>query len=134
MKGSLSVLNVGAGDIKVTFNHLDSAEAKKAIAMLLDMQVRGYAILVETEDGYTRAKSIDATRGRYIIQIAEGTPLPADAEPVTCACGCGRKVTPGKTWVRGHSSKVTKNARLTREISVPVTGRRAYGVARSAGG
>jgi hypothetical protein len=111
--GELSVLNVGAGDIKVTFNHLDSAESAKAIKMLMDMRDRGYAILVETEDGYTRAVDIDASRGRYIIQIAGDAPLPADAE----------EVTPTK-----------KNGRRGRRVSVPIAGRRATGVARSAGG
>jgi hypothetical protein len=125
VKGSLSVLNVGAGDIKVTFNHLDSAEAKKAITMLLDMQVRGYAILVETEDGYRRALTIDASRGRYVIQIPQDAPLPADAEEVSAPA-------PAATGLDDGSTK--KNGRRGRRVSVPVAGRRAYGVARSAGG
>jgi hypothetical protein len=134
MIGELSVLNVGAGDIKIVFNQADKGESAKAIRMLTDMQRRGYAIMVELPDGsYTRAQSIDATRGRYVITLPEDATEPPESEPVTCACGCGGKVTQGKTWLRGHASKKRTDGR-GRKVSVPVTRSRAVGVARSAGG
>lgn len=86
--GELSVLNVGAGDIVVTFNRNDAGETAKALRMLRDMQRQGYAILVQLEDGeYTRVVDVDATRGRYIIQLPEGEAELAgpDAEPVGAA-------------------------------------------------
>lgn len=113
--GSLSVLNVGAGDIKVVFNHADEGESKKAIKMLTDMQARGYAILVELPDGsYTRVTQVDTTRGRYVITVPDEVTLPAEAEPVVAKGKRGRKA--------------------GRKVSVPVRGTKAVGVARSAGG
>lgn len=130
--GSLSVLNVGAGDIEVTFNRHDTGEAKKAIRMLSDMSKRGYAILVRDAEGnYQRATSIDATHGKYVLTLAAETETPADAEPVTCECGCGRKVKSGNRFVKGHHNR---GLRGTRKVAVPVRGRHATGVARSAGG
>ena len=135
MTGSLSVLNVGAGDIEVIFNQHDRGEAERAVAMLKDMQARGYAILVRDAEGaYQRAVAIDTTRGRYIVTVPATSEIPADAEVVTCACGCGSAVTQGKTWVRGHQSR-GRNARSKgTKVSVPIAGRKAVGVARSAGG
>lgn len=116
MTGELSVLNVGAGDIRVVFNHADQGESAKAIRMLTDMQQRGYAILIELPDGsYTRAQAIDASRGRYVITLPEDVQLPPDAEPVPTKRGRGRP--------RGR-----------RTVSVPVKTSKAVGVARSAGG
>lgn len=134
--GSLSVLNVGAGDIEVNFNQHDRGEAAKAITMLTDMQARGYAILVKDTDGnYQRAARIDATRGRYILTLPDATQtMPADAEPVTCRCGCGKHVTAGKTWAKGHHNRKPGSRRKGVKVSVPVTKRHAVGVARSAGG
>lgn len=112
--GEVAVLNVGAGDIKVTFNHLDEAEAQKAIRMLNDMQQRGYAILVETAEGeYARATSIDASRGRYIVSLPDTAPLPAGAEEEP-----HKKRRPGRP----------------RKVSIPIQNTRSVGVARSAGG
>jgi hypothetical protein len=116
MTGSLNVLNVGAGDIKLVFNQADSREAKKAIKMLTDMRDRGYAIMIELPDGsYTRATEIDASRGRYVITLPEDMELPPEAEVVP---------TKGKNGRRNGS----------RKVSVPVARTRAHGIARSAGG
>lgn len=83
MTGSLSVLNVGAGDIEVKFNRHQPEEVARAIRMLKDMQARGYAILVRQDDGsYVRATAIDETNGLYIIS-GEAAPEPtADIPPV----------------------------------------------------
>lgn len=116
MVGELNVLNVGAGDIRVTFNHIDQGETKKALRMLKDMQQRGYAIMVALPDGtYTRAKTIDPTTNSYVIVVAEDAPLPTDAVVEKTR---GRKK--GKTG--------------TKSAKVPVRTSRAVGVARSAGG
>lgn len=129
--GSLAVLNVGAGDICVTFNQEDTGEAAKAIRMLRDMQARGYAILVRMPDNsYVRAHEIDASSGRYVVVVPESSEVPADAVPVTCACGCGATVTAGKKWKIGHHARKPG----TRKVSVPVRTSRAVSVARSAGG
>jgi hypothetical protein len=172
--GSLTILNVGAGDIAVTFNTNDAQESTRAIEMLTDMLARGYLLAIQLPDGsYTRAKTVDRTRGRYIITVPAAlvpdivrdsephvigteaptpendptgrfrndTPAPPagvelppvleEAEQHLCACGCGGRVAPGKTWVRGHHNR--KRA-ATQTVSVPVKKSKAVGVARSAGG
>jgi hypothetical protein len=109
MTGSLSVLNVGAGDIEVRFNPHQPEETTRAIRMLKDMQARGYAILVKQDDGsYVRAEGIDEQHGLYIIS---GEPAAADEQP------------PVATRRRGR-------ARRTQTIATS----HAIGVARSAGG
>lgn len=116
--GILNVLNVGAGDISLSFNEMKDDEAKQAISMLKDMAARGYAILVQLKDGtYARAKKIDASRGRYIIEIPAGAPLPEGAEePLKLKGKRGRP--------KGRS----------RTVEVPIHRAKATGVARSAGG
>lgn len=134
--GMLSVLNVGAGDIKVVFNKDNPLETAKAIRMLTDMQRRGYLIAVELPDGsYARATEIDALHARYIITVPDEAVLPAEAER-HCACGCGSVIAAGKTWKAGHHRRGkagVKGARSVR-VSVPMHRARAIGVARSAGG
>lgn len=111
MSGLLTVLNVGAGDIEVRFNAHQPEETARAIAMLKDMQTRGYAILVKQEDGsYARAVEIDAERALYIISGEPAPPI-AETQPVE---------TPKR---RGRPRR-----------SQPIAGSRAVGVARSAGG
>lgn len=110
MTGSLSCLNVGIGDIQVVFNEHNPEEVKKAVKMLTDMQLRGYAILVQLDDGsYVRAQAIDASRGRYIVQLPEDTSHAA-AEP--------------EPKRRGRPPK----------SSIPVEKAHAKTIARSAGG
>ena len=116
MNGSLSVLNVGAGDISITFNQHDTGERDKALRMLKDMQKRGYAILVRLDDGtYTRALEIDETHGCYVIQEPEELPAtPTGEAPPSDAPATKRRGRPRK--------------------SVPIEKAHATGVARSAGG
>ena len=117
MTGELSVLNVGAGDIKIVFNQADKPEFARAVRMLTDMRARGYAIMVELPDGsYVRAHSFDAGRGRYVIVVPEDAILPegAELEPVK------------------HGKK--RGRPPTKRASVSVTKTRAVGIARSAGG
>ena len=115
MLGELSVLNVGAGDIRVIFNQEDRGETKKAIRMLTDMQQRGYAIMVELPDRtYARAQTIDGSSGCYVIVVPEDVELPDDASV--------ESVTKPQ---RGRKSKKAK---------LPIKTSKAVGVARSAGG
>lgn len=134
--GGLSVLNVGAGDIEINFNHHDRGEAKKAIAMLTDMQQRGYAILVRdpVDGSYARATRIDATRGKYILSLPEGQEPKADETVVTCRCGCGKVPLEGKAWAKGHQIRKPHSLKKAVQIAAPIKNRRATGIARSAGG
>lgn len=113
--GSLAVLNTGAGDILVTFNEHNNDETEQAIAMLLDMQRRGYAILVRQDDGsYARAVSINRETKSYVVMPPSSAPVPA-MEAAT------------------EQAPARKRGRPKR-IEQPIKGRRAVAVARSAGG
>jgi hypothetical protein len=113
--GSLAVLNVGAGDIEIVFNHHEPDETARAIKMLKDMQARGYAILVKQADGtYARAVEIDAERGHYIISgDASSAPAPSDAASSAV-----------------ETPPVSRRGRRRQ----PIASSHAVGVARSAGG
>lgn len=66
--GSLSCLNVSGGDITITFDTKNVAEAIRAKRIITDILRRGYALMVKTEDGsFTRAYDFDAEKGEYII-------------------------------------------------------------------
>lgn len=110
--GSLAILNTGAGDILVSFNEHDEAEAERAIGMLLDMQKRGYAIMVRQEDGsYLRATAINRETRSYVV-LPPAEPVADEAAP--------------------ESEK--KRRGRPRKTDQPIRGRRAVAVARSAGG
>jgi hypothetical protein len=64
MLGELGILNVGAGDTKLTFDPSKPAEVKRAGKVVKDMLKRGFAILIEVgkdEKGplYRRATGFD---------------------------------------------------------------------------
>lgn len=118
MTGSLSVLNVGAGDIEVRFNKHQPEEVARAITMLKDMQARGYAILVKQDDGsYVRAAAIDETHALYII--SGEAPAVVTAEVVESDTRLA--VTP-----RGKRGRQRRTQ--------PIASSHAVGVGRSAGG
>ena len=72
MNGQLGILNVGAGDTKVSFDPSKPAEVERACAVVMDMIRRGYAIMVQVgeRDGkplYMRADSFDPSTAEYLI-------------------------------------------------------------------
>ncbi len=110
MNGEIGILNVGAGDTKLTFDPKKPEERKRAAAVVKDMLVRGFAILVQVgkKDGkplYQRAESFDPKTCEYIIV---GAPDDETKEPP----------------VKLHGRKTRIKAESTH----------AVGVARSAGG
>ncbi len=67
MSGQLEILNVGEGDVKITFDTNDCADAIRAKRIITDMLRRGYALLVEVDGKFQRALEFDDARGEYII-------------------------------------------------------------------
>lgn len=115
MKGELGILNLGAGDTKLTFDKSKPAERKRAAATVTDMLKRGYAILIEVGEKngkpiYQRAESFDPETCEYIIVGAPDEPQ-GEAAPAKAS----RKV---------RAPRVRVDASQTRAVSV----------ARSAGG
>lgn len=86
--GTIGILNVGAGDTKLSFDPTNPAEVIRASRIVKDMIRRGYALLVATgkdDDGraiYRRATDFDEKTAEYII---------ADFDPVTAAAADARE-------------------------------------------
>lgn len=137
-KATLAVLNVGCGDIRLSFDPKDPAEVIRAVRIVTDMLRRGFALLVEVDDGkggkiFTRAKRFDEETSCYII--ADFDPLQssdtdeadhAQAEAQAEEPPTGPVVSPAPTK-RGRPRKVIERA-------VPARDTRAVAVSRSAGG
>jgi len=65
--GTLSVLNVYEGDVKITFDKSDPAEVIRAGRIIRDCLRRGYALLIEVDGAYQRAIDFDEKVGEYVI-------------------------------------------------------------------
>jgi hypothetical protein len=85
MSGEVGILNVGAGDTKLSFDRSNPAEVIRASRIVKDMIRRGYALLVDVgethPDGkpiYRRATDFDENTAEYII--ADFDPEVAAAE------------------------------------------------------
>lgn len=88
MSGEVGILNVGAGDTKLTFDKSNPAECIRAARIVKDMLRRGYALLVDRGDGkYQRALDFDETQFEYII---------ADFDPEVAREVDGKEATSGK--------------------------------------
>lgn len=82
MAGELGILNVGAGDTKLSFDPKNPAECIRAARIVKDMLKRGYALLVQKQDGtYTRVLEFDDKTYEYII--ADFDPIEAAAHDST---------------------------------------------------
>jgi len=108
MDGSVGILNVGAGDTKLSFDPKNPVERERAKKIVLDMLRRGYALLVQvgTKNGepiYQRAKGFDPKTCEYVIAggLDEGIDLGAEYRP------------PAK---RGRPARI--KAETTRAVSV----------------
>lgn len=122
MIGELAILNVGAGDTKLTLDPSKPDEVKRAAKIVKDMIRRGFVVLVEVGSDdkgpfYRRAHDFDEQTAEYIIagevneELTDNEQKPAGKTPR------GRKAAPRRANKR-----------------VPATGTRAVGVARTAGG
>ena len=87
-EGEVGILNVGAGDTKLSFDKSNPAERERAAKIVADMLKRGYAILIQVgeKDGkplFHRATSFEPETCEYIIVgLPEGieSPLTTDAD------------------------------------------------------
>lgn len=134
--GTVGILNVGAGDTKLSFDPANPAERIRAARMVRDMLRRGYALLVEVErDGvkkFERALDFDEAVCEYVIadfdpmvaraadQDDEHDHQPAQVESST-ATGTPAPAAPSK---RGRPAN----------LKVPAESTRAVAVARISGG
>lgn len=100
MMGELAILNVSAGDTKLTFDPKDKGETKRACAVVTDMLKRGFCVLVEAgrnEAGplYQRVQKFDPKTAEYIVagapEESSNVEVTAGAPPRTAARRQGRK-------------------------------------------
>ena len=89
MPATIGILNVGAGDTKLTFDPTNPAEMIRSARIVRDMLRRGYALLVEVDDGkggkgYRRVHDFEESTCSYIIADFELGICPnAGATPCT---------------------------------------------------
>lgn len=126
MPGELGILNVGAGDTKLTFDPKNPAETERASRIVKDMIRRGFALMIEVGQNdkgpiYQRAHDFDESTAEYIIM---GGPSDqeieqeiANVEEPSGAPRQGRKASPRRTSKR-----------------IPASSTNAVAVARVAGG
>lgn len=110
MSGQVGILNVGAGDTKLTFDKSNPAECIRAARIVKDMLRRGYALLVETEgpEGrklYRRVHEFDEATHEYII---------ADFDPVEAAKADAAEP---KVVIDTEETRVTAEARDEQTIA-----------------
>jgi hypothetical protein len=125
--GELSLLNVGTGDTKISFDPEGPPEDRAtAAALVKDMIRRGYAVLVEVgrdEKGplYRRALDFDEETTEYIVAgLPEDLIAPAEKEEVSAAPRGKRKYS--------HKGTGRNTSR------VPAGRAKAVAVPRTAGG
>jgi hypothetical protein len=121
MTGEVGILNVAAGDTKLSFDPKNAAEAKRAAGIVEDMVKRGFVILIEIgkdDKGpvYRRAHGFDPETSEYIIA---GDPPEQETALVQATPAAPRRTPRG-----GKAS--------TRRIPAATTN--AVAVARTAGG
>ena len=135
--GTLSILNVGEGDVKVTFDKSNLAETIRARRIIKDMLRRGYALLVEVERDGVKAfeRAIDFNEATDCYIVADFDPEIAAKEDAKETeekhSGEGESVQAGVPDVQKEASSRRERRKAK---SVPASGTRAVGVARSAGG
>jgi hypothetical protein len=133
MVGSVGILNVGAGDTKLSFDPNNPQDAIRAARIVKDMLRRGYALMVDTgkrdDKGnavLVRATGFDETKHEYII--ADFDPMaaqPGDEDEPTAAAPSGaaaQEIPAGHPARRGRKPKSGRiKASETSAVAVPRT-------------
>lgn len=138
-QGTVGILNVGAGDTKLSFDKSNPAERIRAARIVKDMLRRGYALLVETvvdgEKKFTRALDFDEEVCEYII--ADFDPVAAAQTDATEERTSGKEEqgeAPAGTAGAGDPPQPAKRRGRPPTKRVKADEARAVSVARTAGG
>ena len=140
-RGTVGVLNVGAGDTKLSFDKNNPAERIRAARIVKDMLRRGYALLVEVEvDGvkkFTRATDFDEATCEYII--ADFDPIVAAEHDATETEGApsGQQDETEASHSSATEARAAKKPKQDRRVikkRVAADGTKSVAVARTAGG
>ena len=81
--GSLAILNVGKGDLKISFDPTNAKERDNSAKIVKDLLSQGYAIMVrmggsDEEPIYQRVRAFDAKTSEYIVM---GDPVTQPVHP-----------------------------------------------------
>ena len=138
MSGMVSILNVGEGDTKLTFDNKNPAETIRASRIVVDMIRRGYALLVEVgqPDGtkaFQRVKRFDETKNEYIIADFKPRAVGPEPQPEMDDEETG-ETSPGSEAEVGAEAPPPRKRGVKGERRIRASGARAVAVARSAGG
>jgi hypothetical protein len=135
--GTVAVLNVGEGDLTLTFDKSKPAERERAKKIITDMLARGYAILVQVgeHDGepvYQRAKGFDPETCEYLIVGVAEDEARVTTEgnvivPEVVEAELAPDIPPPAPLKRGRPRKLTTER-------IPAEKTRTVAVARTAGG
>lgn len=137
MAGTLSILNVYEGDVKIVFDKDNPAEAIRARRIILDCIRRGYALLIEVDGAYQRAVDFDEKVGEYIIADFDPTYKPQfprlkeESQEVT---GDDEREEQGEEQKEPEAEEATTKKRGRPRKRIPMEAANAVAVARSAGG
>lgn len=120
MSGEVAILNVGAGDTKLSFDPKNPTEVARAARIVKDMIRRGFALLIEVgrdDKGplYRRAHDFDETTAEYIVA---GNPGEIEDQ----------------TDEQEPAGKTRKGRKTAPRQRIPAASTNAVTVARTAGG
>lgn len=115
MQTGISILNVGEGDTKLSFDPEKPVERERAARIVTNMLQRGYAILIRVgeKDGapiYTRAKGFDPSTCEYLIDNLS----PEEEREIEEAMRGKKRGRPKKTRVAAASTPAIAIARTAR--------------------
>jgi len=136
--GTLEILNVQGGDVKLSFNSKDASEAIRAKRYIGEMMKVGFVLLVEVnrdgETAYERALAFDPARGEYIIADFEGANGHTNGNTPPAVQSGGELPAVSGTDEAGPEPETDVKPRRGRRKRVPMEEANATAVGRSAGG
>lgn len=146
--GAVGILNVGDGDLRLSFDKSNPAERIRAARVVRDMLRRGFALLVEVDvDGekkFARATDFDEEHCVYIVadfdsavaaqqdRLEESNGQQSQA-PASAEEGAGAPAAEGGA-APAQSAAPSQRAKRGATKRIPAEGARAVAVGRTAGG
>lgn len=127
-QGFAAILNVAAGDTKISFDPKNPAERIRAARIVKDMMRRGYSLMVEVERNgekvFVRAHEFDENVCEYII---------ADLDPDAAQEDAGGQEQAQEAGAKSEASRPAKpRGKATKRV--PADSTRSVAVGRTAGG
>jgi hypothetical protein len=142
MTGEVSILSVGHGDTKLSFDKSNPAEAIRAARIVKDMLRRGYALLIEipgtgSPTAWQRVYEFREDTCEYVIAdfdpeaAAVADAKEADREQIGETEGAGA---PAPAEAPARAEPPRRRGRPPKMRNVPAASTRAVAIGRSAGG